>query len=275
MTRCIAIALLLAAVTADLSAQGRGGNRGGNRGGDGVNARCSFGARWDGPYFVHPAHPGNIPYDGRFTMTRVQYAGSYKCGDEGPGWSHDYPVAEVNFMLILRELTNVRPHMNRFNIVRLDSPDLFKYPALYLSEPGGWDMNENEVKGLRAFLLKGGFMVVDDFPANDYPMFAYQMSRVLPDAEVMALSLDHPIFDSFFHITEPWKSGSQSQGYGNPEFYAIFEDNDPFKRVMVMVNYGNDLGENWQFSSQGFVPLDRANESWRLGINYYIYALTR
>jgi hypothetical protein len=244
-------------------------------------ANCRFGARWNGDYFVHPDHPGNIPYDGRFTFARLMYTGDFSCVSEGPGWAHDYPEAESNFMLILRELTLVRPHMDRFNIVRMDSPDLFKHPALYFSEPGGWRMTDAEMNGLRAYLMKGGFIVIDDFPRSgyrgrdDYSQFAYQLKRLLPDAEVMNLELNHPIFDSFFHITEPWKSGSNQDGYTNPEFYAVFEDNDPTKRVMMVINYSNDLGENWQFSSSGMQPLDRTNESWRLGINYYIYALTR
>ena len=124
----LAIVLLVASAE---NAAAQGGNY---RGGGG----CGFG-NWDGNYFVSPHHRGgNIPYDGRFTMARVQYAGNFRCASEGPGWAHDYPVAEVNFMKILRELTLVRPHMERFNILRLDSPELFKYPALYFSEPGGW-----------------------------------------------------------------------------------------------------------------------------------------
>ncbi len=289
MKKLLIAALLLLCIEASAQAQGRGGGGGGGgggdsragsqqRGGDGyVSASCSFG-RWDGNYFNNPRHPGNIPYDGRFTFVRVQYSGNFMCQNEGPGWSHDYPIAEKNFMLILRELTLVRPHMERFNIIRLDSPDLFKYPALYFSEPGGWQMTPAEVKGLRAYLQKGGFMMIDDFPRNGqadhYGVFAYWMKQVLPDADVLDLPLEHPIFDSFFHITEPWKSGTPSMG-GNPQFFAIYEDNDPTKRVMVVVNYENDLGENWQFSTTGMQPLDRTNESWRLGINYYIYALTR
>ena len=272
MKRILALALLIALISSSAEAQGGGGR-------PFRNASCSFG-RWDGDYFIHPEHVavgGNIPYDGRFTFVRVQYSGSFSCAAEGPGWSHDYPVAETNFMLILRELTFVRPHMDRFNILRLDSPELFKYPALYFSEPGGWKMTAAEIKGLRAYLLKGGFMIFDDFPANgrdDYGNFAYWMKQVLPEAEVMDIPIDHPIFDSFFHITEPWKSGTPNMG-GNPQFFAIYEDNDPTKRVMAVINYENDLGENWQFSTTGFQPIDRTNESWRLGINYYIYALTR
>jgi hypothetical protein len=99
------------------------------------------------------------------------------------------------------------------------------------------------------------------------------MRRVIPDVEVMNLPVDHHIFDSFYHITEPWKSGSQLNG--DPEFYGIFEDNDPDKRLLAIINYQNDLGENWQYSATGMIPIDRTNESYKLGINYYIYALTR
>jgi hypothetical protein len=273
MRRILFASLLIALVAVELPAQR---NRGGSFGGGG---RCSFG-NWDGEYFVSPSHNrGNIPYDGRFTFTRVQYAGIFRCGDEGPGWAHDYPVAEQNFMKILRELTLVRPHMERFNILRLDSPEIFKYPALYFSEPGGWlNVTEAEIKGMRDYLAKGGFVIFDDFESlrgstDDYSAFLYQMRRVIPDVVVMPLPPDHHIFDTFFHITEPWKSGTQNNG--EPEFYAIFEDNDPSKRALAVLNYKNDLGENWQYSATGTIPIDRTNESYKLGINYYIYAMTR
>lgn len=266
MRRYLLLLLALAALSESAFAQ-RGG--GGSRGGGG-NLSCSF-AQWDGPYYIHPDHRGNPPYDGRFTLARAQYSGSFRCS-EGPGWAHDYPVAETNFVQILRELTNMRPNMDRFAIVRLDSPELFRYPALYFSEPGGWTPNEKEVVGLRNYLQKGGFLIFDDFEGGDWPNTVYQLRRVLPDAEALPLPLDHVIFDSFFHITEPWKSGS---GVNAVDFYAIFEDNDPTKRVIAVLNYNNDLGENWQFSATGMVPIDRSNESYKLGINYYIYALTR
>jgi hypothetical protein len=257
---------LVAALGADpLQAQRGGGN-------------CGFG-NFDGAYFVSPYHRGNIPYDGRFTFARIQYTGNFRCGSEGPGWAHDYPDAEQNFTKILRELTLVRPHMDRYNILRLDSPELFKYPAIYFSEPGGWvDVSEAEIKGLRDYLAKGGFIIFDDFETqggrtSDYGAFIYQMRRVIPDVEVMQLPLDHLVFDNFFHITEPWKSGSGLNG--DPEFYGIFEKNDPTKRLLAVINYRNDLGENWQYSATGLVPIDRTNESYKLGINYFIYAMTR
>ena len=64
-------------------------------------------------------------------------------------------------------------------------------------------------------------------------------------------------------------------GYWHPsEFYGIFEDNDPSKRLMVIVNYNNDIGDFWEWSDAGFIPIELSNEAYKLGVNYLIYAMT-
>jgi hypothetical protein len=63
--------------------------------------------------------------------------------------------------------------------------------------------------------------------------------------------------------------------YGPPvQYLGIFEDNDPTKRLMVIANYNNDVGDAWQWSDQGFLPVDLTNEAYKLGVNYVMYALT-
>ena len=116
-----------------------------------------------------PEFAGNLPYDGRFTFARIRYKGyEHWAGREGPGWSHDYPDAEENFSKILRDITNVHPFIEQGPmvgsvLVAVDDPLLFKYPVSYMSEPGGWHPSEKEVAGFRSYLLKGGFMIFDDF----------------------------------------------------------------------------------------------------------------
>jgi len=80
------------------------------------------------------------------------------------------------------------------------------------------------------------------------------------------------IFDSFFRIT-PSQVMPPYGGYP-AEWYAIYEDNDPTKRIMVMVNANNDMAEYWEFSDYGYYPIDLANEAYKLGVNYVVYALT-
>ena len=266
--------LTLLAVVPVADAQ-RGGGRGG-RGGGGMDPR-DYARFFTNDFFTPPDWHGNPPYDGRFTFARIKYRGFGRYnGREGPGWSHDYPHAEVHLMRIMREITALRPFEESGSraggvIVGLDEPDLFKYPVAYLSEPGGWFPNDKEVEGLRKYLQKGGFLIVDDFPGNDWSTFEQAISKVLPGVRVTEMTGKEPIFDSFYKID---LSQLRISSYGRPAYLAIYENNDPKKRLLAIINYNNDIGESWQWSGSGWVPVDISNEAYKLGVNYLIYALT-
>jgi hypothetical protein len=242
--------------------------------------RGEFGGRnaWGDPngYFVPYAYAGNTPYDGRFTFARIKYRG----GGRGAGWAHDYPRAESHFMHIIKSITAMRPFVEAGpilggNILALDDPDLMKYPVAYLSEPGGWFPNEKEMLGLRTYLQKGGFVIIDDFDGGgmqrDWNHFVDVMRGVLPNHSVMEIARTHPIFDSFFRIDFE-KLVSYGTG-ATPGYYAIFANNDPRGRVMMIINFNQDIGDYWEWSDRGF-NLAPSNEAYKLGVNYLIYALT-
>jgi hypothetical protein len=218
----------------------------------------------------------NVPYDGRFTFVRIRYdegfAGRFSRGQ--PGWAHDWPTAERHFTKILHELTNMGPVMDASNILTFEDPELSRYPVAYLSEPGYWNMNDEEIAGMRNYLLKGGFLIVDDFRDNEWYNFEAQMRLALPEARLVQLDASHPIFDSFFRI--PSLEGFQNPNFRvKPLFYGVFEDNDPEKRLMVIVNYNNDIGDYWEWSDSGWLPIDLSNDAYKLGVNYVIYAMMR
>ncbi|MFV2006606.1 MAG: DUF4159 domain-containing protein [Longimicrobiales bacterium] len=220
---------------------------------------------------------GNVEYDGRFTFARIRYATGLSEGrffgrrQQAP-WAHDFPRAERNFMEILKETTFIAPFMNGGNVFTTDDPELTKYPLAYLSEPGYWAPSEEEVLGLRNYLLKGGFLIADDFRGRDWWNFEAQMKRVLPDARFVELDESHAIFDSFFRIES--LETLTSYGREQPSYWGIFEDDDPEKRLIVIANYNNDIGEYWEFSDVGYYPIDLSNEAYKLGVNYVIYAMT-
>ena len=233
---------------------------------------AQFGRRGRGGDFESRIMP-NVPYDGRFTFARIRYAGFGGMTAEGPGWMHDYPWAEQNLMSIMREVTVLRPYMEGGNVFTTDDPELMKFPVAYLSEPGYWEMSEAEVVGLRNYLMKGGFLVIDDF--QNQAMYAWmnleeQFRRALPDLVWMRIEPTHAVFDTFFGIVEAEKILQDPI-----QFFGLFEDNDPNKRLLVVANFLADLGENWQYSGQGFYPIDVTNEAYKLGVNYLIYGLTR
>jgi hypothetical protein len=240
-----------------------------------------FGSQ-DGDYYVPPDFKGNARYDGRYTFARIRYRGMGCFAPEGPGWAHDYPVAERNLMQIMRDVTSLRPYMDGGNILSLDDPELFKYPIAYLSEPGCWEPTEEDVKALGAYLLKGGFIIFDDFgdrrpycPGDGAELLnaQYQIQRALPGAQLVRLTTAHPIFDSFFKI-EDLETLSEGGYRCTPEYYGIFEGNDPKKRLIAILNNNNDIGDFWQYSATGFVPIPISNEAYKLGVNYIVYALT-
>jgi hypothetical protein len=246
-----------------------------------------YGRYYGGPedLYAPPAFRGNVPYDGRFTFARIMWRGFEHFTQEGPGWSHDYPDAEENFTKILRDVTAIRPFIQQGEmvgsvLVELRDPLLFKYPVSYMSEPGGWHPNEVELAGFRSYILKGGFMIFDDFREGwngnyDWTNLRQVVARALPGAKWIQLNGSEPIFDAFFKI-DLKAAISSTSAYGNnlPTYWAIYQDNDPKKRLMLMANVDNDIGESWQWSGQGFVPIAAANETYKLGVNYVIYALT-
>jgi len=228
-------------------------------------------------YYEHPDFRGNAPYDGRFTFVRIKYRGYGGFTNQGPGWSHDYPRAESNLMRIMMEITALRPFVESplaigGNVLALDDPELMKFPVAYFSEPGYWQPTEAEVVGFRRYLQKGGFVIFDDFQGPAHWMnFTRQMQRVLPDARVVQLDASHEIFDSFFKVN----LDALSQQYNTrPVYYGIYQDNDPRKRLIAIINFENDVGEFWEYSNRGFIPIAVSNEAYKLGVNYLIYALT-
>jgi hypothetical protein len=208
-------------------------------------------------------------YDGRFSFVRLRYQGGGFRRD--PGWAHDYPRADWHFQRILEEITLTRTLRDESNILTLDDPELGLYPLVYMSEPGFWTLTEAETLGLRNHLQKGGFIIFDDFRGNrDWGNLEARMREVLPEARWQPLDATHPVFHSFFDINHLVEQGY----YGPAQFLGIFEDNDPKKRLLAVANYNHDLGELWEFSDTGWMPVDLSNEAYKYGINYVIYAMT-
>lgn len=233
--------------------------------------------RGRGRRYVDPGD--NPPYDGRWTFARIRYTtgltGFEQFGRGGgePPWHHDYPDGEHNLAKILGELTTVRVRPEQSVVLSLNDPELFKYPIAYMAEPGFWNPNDAEVAGLRAYLLKGGFIIFDDFRGAHWFNLEEQMRRTLPDLRWIRIDGTHPIFDAFYRVPDP--ESLQSYGEYAPTYWAIFEENDPRKRMLALANRDGDISEYWEYSGQGFYPVDLTNEAYKLGINYLVYALSR
>ena len=224
----------------------------------------------------------NAPYDGQFHFVRVRFQaqgrggfGRERGGRGEPPWAHDYPRAEYNFLKIIDETTFVGTLTDGTNILTLDDPRLFQYPIAYIVEVGSWSPTDEEVQGLRDYLLKGGFLIVDDFGGPfELGNLEFHLNRAIPGAQLVELDESHEIFDSFFRINPEAVVPPYSRGRGAPMFLGVYEDNDESKRLLTIINFNNDIAEYWEFSDYGYYPIDLSNEAYKLGVNYIVYGMT-
>jgi hypothetical protein len=219
------------------------------------------------------------PYDGRFTFVRVRYGGGRGGGGGffGRGgfdaWAHDYPNADLNMQLVLDEVTSVHPVTGTSEVLDLEDPAIFQHPILYMSEPGFWRITPEGAQNLRTHLLKGGFIIFDDFDGpGHFESWEAQMRQALPEHRPIPIDDTHPVFRTFFFIEDIYVPHPMVSV--RPEYLGIFEDNDPQKRMLALVNWNSDLAEYWEYAATGYLPIDPTNDAYRLGVNYFIWGLT-
>ncbi len=248
--RILALVVIVAAATAGTAAQRRGGQN---------NPRFDPG-------------PQRAKYDGRWAFVRVRY--NVGMGRGGPEWAHDYPYGEQHFLQILKFVTNTDAREDMTQILNVDDPEIFKYPIVYMAEPGYWTVNDQEAASFRAYLQKGGLVIFDDFHTPDWPYFEQTMKKVLPDAKIVDLDIKDPLFNSFFEVESFDQVPQAYNEGGRPIFRGIYEDNDPKKRLLAIINYQVDISEFWEYSANGFYPVSETNQAYQIGVNWIIYGFT-
>src|SRR5436190_14592574 len=141
-------------------------------------------------------------FDGSFNFCRAYFtADRFEAG--GTGWSTDFPGADNNFSVRLGELTSVRVRLDKagqpdYVVVRLTDPLLFHCPILHMEDVGVVRFSDDEVESLRTYLLKGGYLIVDDFwGTRAWDQWEYEIGRVLAPHQypIKDIPHDHPIMN--------------------------------------------------------------------------------
>jgi hypothetical protein len=213
----------------------------------------------------------------KFKFARIKIAPMYSgaCLGDTPceEWSHDYPEAGIHFSKILSELSKLQVVLDEDEyIFSFADPNLMKYPFAYMCEVGFMQLSDAEIKGMREYLLRGGFLLVDDFRSNrQMQNFQHYFKQALPEFEMKPLDISHPIFNCFFSI----KTLDVRSPYdrGRPEFLGV---EDKHGRLMMVINFNNDVSDYWQWSGDPFQPLpaEDTQGAYKFGVNYAFYALT-
>jgi hypothetical protein len=219
----------------------------------------------------------NPPRSDRFVFTRIRYGDGYGDGRfrrGGSSWSHDYPRADRHLSRLVHALTTTNVETEGTNVLEIGDPKMFRHPMIYISEPGFWTMSDDQAAVLRDYILKGGFLIFDDFERNQIDNMWAQLKKALPEAELIRIEGVHPIFQSFFPMDDEDIYIPHPLVAVTPVYYGVFEDNDPSKRMYAIVNHNNDIAEYWEWSDTAELSIDYTNDAYKLGINYIIYAMT-
>lgn len=225
------------------------------------------------PLFQPPT-PGH-----EFYFTRAIYNGGRTF--RRPAWAIDFPKADRQFLIVLDGLMDHLDLYMRENPVRLDDPELRRFPFLYMLEVGNLRLTEAEVEGLRSYLQAGGFLFVDDFWGSwEWRVFEEEMARVLPGHAIVDIPLDHPIFHQFYDIEEILQVpnvGNAARGVTSecgpcrPQVRGIFDERG---RLMAVINWNTDLGDAWEWSESPYYPFQYSDFAYKVAVNFIIYAMT-
>lgn len=213
-----------------------------------------------------------------FYFTRAVYTGY---GRRYGSWAVDFPKADIQFLIGLRRLTNIDAY-GLENPVRLDDPNLRRYPFLYALEVGFMALTDAEVRGLREYLLAGGFLVIDDFwGSGQWANFESEITRVLPEYRIVDIPMDHPMLSAFYEIDElvqvpnvrQGQMGGRTWEYDGyePALRGIFDGRG---RLMVVINWNTDLGDAWEWAENPWYPWHFSNYAYKLAVNMILYGMT-
>ena len=195
-------------------------------------------------------------------------------------WTNDYPRADRHLTLALRRLTRVHTRSVEQAVNGEDRDDLFDWPLLY-SSSWNFDLTDAEAANLREYLLRGGFLICDDFWGTDqWSTFVSTISRVLPERPIAEIPDDDPVFHSVFDLDKRYQIAGQwslrsgvpyLNGGVDPHWRGIRDDRE---RLMVAIWFNSDTGDSWEWADAPEYPERYSALGIRMAVNHLVYAMT-
>jgi hypothetical protein len=246
--------------------------------------------------------PPDYQQKAEWTRARLRYPDIYgypnadltmRGGRPFPGyWTMDYPRSDRHLLEGVRRLTRIESKSVE-QVVSLDgTDDMYNYPMMYAVEVGHWRLQDSDAQQLREYLLRGGFLMVDDFHGsnagdhdqsiNEWAIFTQSMSKVFPDRAIEDIPNNDPIFQTIFDLSTRFQvPGAQYFDTGityekgptgkDPHWRAIRDDKG---RIIVAICHNMDLGDAWEHSDESQYLEKWASLAYRIAMNYFTYDLT-
>jgi hypothetical protein len=231
---------------------------------------------WVQARLMYPQHP-----NARFSrFSRFYGVPDWRQG--GTSWTQDYPRADRHFAAALRRLTRVHVRSVEQPVNPDDLDDFYNWPWLVAGEMGDWKLTEQQCKTLREYLLRGGFLYMDDFWNDDeWARFDESMRRVFPDRQIVEIDSPDAIFHSVYDLDDRYqilgqwalRGGYMTQRAAGtvPHWRGIYDDKG---RLMVAMTFNNDVGDSWEWADEPRYPERYSALGIRLGINFVVYSMT-
>jgi len=220
----------------------------------------------------------NVPHE--WVTARLMWRNSGRMLGGFGGWATDYPGGDRNLIEGVRRLTRIDVRSVEQPVELDGSDDVYNWPFLYAVEVGRWALSDEEAAQMRDFLLRGGFLMVDDFHGSqEWEGFADGMNLVFPDRAIEDLPAAEQIFhmlgDVDLRIQVPGVVSLGRGGYERdgitPRWRGIRDDHG---RVMVAICHNMDLGDAWEYSNDPRYPAEFASTAHKVLVNYATYDLT-
>jgi hypothetical protein len=232
---------------------------------------------WVYARLMYPEHPDAL------LARRVRWGSMFDWRVGGTSWTQDYPRADRHFAQALRRLTRISARSVEQPVDPDDTDDFFNWPWMNAGEMGDWKLTDAQAATVREYLLRGGFLMLDDFwGPEEYARFDETMKAIFPDRPVVDVDSKDPIFHSVYNLDDRFQIlgdwcihfslQCQQRAVGTTAHWmGVYDDKN---RLMVMISFNSDIGDAWEWADGPQYPEKMAGEAIRIGVNYVVYAMT-
>jgi len=220
-----------------------------------------------------------------FTFCRLRYNNVRRARKSG--WGDDYPEADYNFMVRLAELTT--SPISRWNngdpgfanVTPMD-PDLFRCPYLRMQNAANYEFTAEETARMHDFLVKGGFLWMDDNWDPDFEYIRPNLLRMLPEARIVDLTVDYPMFSIVYRVDPlpqipslgSWIRNRQDSEIGpsTVHYYGVFDERN---KLVVLVSMNSDVSDSWEREGDNQDYFNAyAGKGYALGVNVAVWVMS-
>lgn len=152
--------------------------------------------------------------------------------------------------------------------VEVGSKDIFNYPFIHMTGHGNVVFSDEECQNLRAYLIGGGFLHIDD----NYGLSKFirvQMKKVFPELDFVEIPFSHPIFHQKYNFANGLPKIHEHDNKP-PQAFGLFYQN----RLICLFTYECDLGDGWEDYAVHHDSDELRIKALQMGANIIQYVFT-